>query len=440
MTSTSPIQPITNRSFSEKMLLESGILSEFNKISGGGLGRLSGTPIRWSKKEKRFDLNLPCFKAGALTVFHYVASSFGHIAYGYFFGNDVEKSDPFFMLTLVHGCGFTSLFLFLLELCREPVNFLNFFEKLVQVELKNETGQFTVPPRNTSTDPLRKKARNLVKLAVLSCRLVRVSTLTPLPVLVTATALVAPEFPTNILCHYPARVLIDITKNLGDGWLGFGLEKLVTFTINMFAFSLTTKMWALLLIHIIIGCTGLTTAVMRFQSLFQKAIKESGSVSMSSNGTDADLGWALLYRQIHLLSKLFNLLEAKVLFVLCTSMVSCQIMFGFSVLKEKQGIFIDSINGICFVNAMIAVFFLLSFCALLFVTSVGCLDGMRSLAEVVMRHRGYRELWKYRRLIRSMPALRVGFGSNNFIDSLTPAIIQNFTMLRLIDCLLVSSS
>lgn len=45
---------------------------------------------------------------------------------------------------------------------------------------------------------------------------------------------------------------------------------------------------------------------------------------------------------------------------------------------------------------------------------------------------------KYKRMIRSLPIVKINFGSTNYVEKLTPVVFEHFTLLRIIDTLLVS--
>lgn len=44
------------------------------------------------------------------------------------------------------------------------------------------------------------------------------------------------------------------------------------------------------------------------------------------------------------------------------------------------------------------------------------------------------------KIIKSMPSLKITFGSTNYVEKLTPVVFEHFTILRIIDTLLLSSS
>lgn len=406
----------------------SELLTEFNLISGSGLGKWSGTPVIWDTEKNLLTINRPFFKTGCVFFFYLVATLVWRAASSYFSSKYNEgHGDPYITFVIVLVCTNSSLVGFTLEVSQRPDPLQQFFSELARMSERSRRLM-------RGKGPLSLGATRLAKLAGLTCRVVRLSTATLIPVVTSAISVFLPEFPVNMVGFGPARMLLDGMAGV-DGpwhWIGVGLGKMVTFVCNYFGYDLMAKTWAVFVSHTVIGCTGLTSEILGFHLQFQNGIRKDSS---------GDEGWLLRYRKMVLLSNIFNGIESRVLFVLSFAMICMQIQVGCYLLKAtaELGIIVAVFNVISLVNTMMALFILLSFCARFYATSSDCLMKVRNVgAEIVMGNRSYRELRKYRRLVKSLPVLKVEFGAANFVDRLTPAIFQNFTVLRLVDCLLVS--
>lgn len=65
-------------------------------------------------------------------------------------------------------------------------------------------------------------------------------------------------------------------------------------------------------------------------------------------------------------------------------------------------------------------------------SSLTCLGKIRNTHDLMGTSK------MYRRLLKALPLLKADFGCDNFIEKSTPVVFQHFTVLRIIDYMLVS--
>lgn len=427
------------------MIVESSLLSEFNRISSKGFGSLTGLSVAWDPDKKRLTLFPKQFGIGAfILMIGSVSMQWSVIRFYLPRGalNDLEEGSPYRMVGFAISCGYMVNYIFGFQVYRKSTEFEEFYNKFAAFDLalKPEIrGQHS----NNSALKIMENYANFVRSASFVCRAIYFTTTLPTPMLVAVTSVAVPGFPANIFSYYPGKVVvktIHLIFSSGNGKcsrFGLGVEKVVTFCFGYYAFSLAVQSWSFLLFHIVIGSTGLASAILGLE-LKLKSGNENGRKSNQMCGES----WILIYRQIQILCKLFNQLSSGILFVLCFVMTTYQVVFGCSLLSSWHELqaSVTIFNTVGAVNGMIALFFLFSFCAKVYMTSLGCLKGMKGgEAGELMKGKGktHRELKQRKKLLRSIPILKVEFGAANYIETLTPVIFQNFAVLRLIDCLLV---
>lgn len=184
------------------MILESGLLSEFNRISAAGLGPLTGTPVKWEPSKNKIILSSRTFSIGTVLAFFSATSLLGHVAFAFLSHN----ADHYLGVTFAIGCGFTIVFSSAFQTAREPEVLRGFFNQIIKLDLDF--------PHKTNQNPIQLEAGNLVKFAKLACSTIRLSTVTGLPMVALVISLYVPAFPTNVLYYYPGRALIDLEIRL----------------------------------------------------------------------------------------------------------------------------------------------------------------------------------------------------------------------------------
>lgn len=394
------------------------LFSEFNRISATGFGSLTGTPVSWDPVRNRFQLNRKCLSVGGILIFRMFTALLWKVTCK-ISSNTNSNKDPYINISFALACGCFTLLLFVAKITRKPDVFLEFFNKFANFHHRHKV----------KIDP--KQERHLRK-AYLACSTVRISSSLGMSLTTGLASVFDPEFPTNMFSYYPERLLVSFLNEIGKGFLNCLIRGFVfvwTRTCNFMAVALFIKAMNILLSSVVIGCTGLAIEILKFQ-------QSANDHQFRKN----DL-WIFQYKQIQILCKLFNQLVSSILFTLSVTMMTCQIVFGSSLVMSKghqQQIFITCFNATCALNGMFGLFFLFGFCANVYSTSEECLKNLRGRVDTLIIGGCFREVRRHRRLLRSMPVLKVEFGAANYIDTLTPVIFQNFTTLRLIDWLLVA--
>ena len=111
-------------------------------------------------------------------------------------------------------------------------------------------------------------------------------------------------------------------------------------------------------------------------------------------------------------------------------------LFGEINIISKLFMVVVLINGFTVINLIF------SFCGDVHQTSEKCLIMLRAkLGKNDMVGKvTYWQLKRYRKILRTLPNVKISFGEMNYIEKLTPVIFQHFTAARLIDCLLLSKA
>lgn len=150
------------------------------------------------------------------------------------------------------------------------------------------------------------------------------------------------------------------------------------------------------------------------------------------------------YREIQLISKLFQDLFADVLVTYLFACVATQIISVLHLFKMIRGSPVgqepeNSWIGLVFylmiaLDSTVMVNALYGFCGQVHHESCRCVLQMR-----VMVQSNVQTFRKFRKHVRSLSTVKVEFGrTGNFVDKRTPFIYQQFTVQRLIDILLVT--
>lgn len=152
------------------------------------------------------------------------------------------------------------------------------------------------------------------------------------------------------------------------------------------------------------------------------------------------------YRQVAILATVFNQLGSNLLVLLMIHVLNIQLICGYSLLAGNGlniSISVKIVFFLSFINGILALNLVFGFCANVYQLSIKYLKRLRMNAKVKVDGKGNRLLYearKHRRMLRSMPPIKISFGAMNFIDKLTPVIFQQFATARLIDSVLLTKS
>lgn len=177
-----------------------------------------------------------------------------------------------------------------------------------------------------------------------------------------------------------------------------------------------------------------------FQFLFSKAEKYVSSVSK--------LNAFKQYRQIQIMCGYFNQTHCFIITTCLSTAILGQVISFFGLLTNEN--VSDSLHPVPDIKQMIATYFL-KMCfvegLVLTITCINCMYGfcgnVNFTSEKCLRwlqHEPKVQKSVYLKiLVRSLPPLKVKFGSVNYISKLTPVVFQQFTNERIIETLLICS-
>jgi len=150
----------------------------------------------------------------------------------------------------------------------------------------------------------------------------------------------------------------------------------------------------------------------------------------------------LLYRQIYICWNLFNEIHSSILLHFMISVSLCQIMTTcFLVLVSKSGTSTENGGGVMSVLISIIIS---TDCLLCFICTTSAAASIHSASVHALNslraHQRNKELMRGKlvtKMINALPHIRTKFGTSNFIDRLTPLVMQNFNVHRIVDLLLL---
>lgn len=247
------------------MITETSLLAEFNMMSASAWKYFTGDPFHWDANSGVFTVNRKSL------ILPFLVDYFNHLGIAFFLlsswrreRNHDTETEPLNYLTICVctvccvGSFFITCFCSINILDRNGVEAFN--TAVAKFEINNIRGE-------DETWKTRLKTRYMTRLAIFTCKWIRISAAQMLPIIAGIGAYLDPEMPFNFLRYFPGKVLLLGSDELA-GLVHYPVLRkyfhgIVLFLGNMLIWKFPAKYWSLCFTQIAAGCTGLSNAVLQ---------------------------------------------------------------------------------------------------------------------------------------------------------------------------------
>lgn len=268
------------------------------------------------------------------------------------------------------------------------------------------------------------------------------------PLILTLCGVVEPALPMNISSYPPFRkITLQLASYFNCSYsrtfhykcFSWALFKAAIFFLNYPAWVAMLKSLMLMANQFVVGSISLSLSLSVFEKNIRNMKCSQFILSHCRNNEDDPFQCAILiYRKIQIIAKVFNEIHASALVTyLCCAMLTqiipaTQLISGPKVSPQqydpvvfwtKQFLIVALFNGF----ASMALYF---FVADVHFRSNHCFKTLRNWK--ILR------IASNRKVLMSLPIVKIEFGGSNYIEKITPVVFQHFTTLRIIDVLLLS--
>lgn len=269
-----------------------------------------------------------------------------------------------------------------------------------------------------------------IKAAKCSCRIVQFAGIRLIGTSLAFGCMLLPDLPFNIFYSGIGRWIIKLflLPISGNNYL----TMTILFFGNFVMWTMHAKIGLIAAVETIIISTCFVELITQFEL---QVVKLRQYINKA----------AMFYRELQLMVQYFNAISSSQLVATLIAFGSVQVASVLQLFRSssatsqsasltfhqyavKYSIVIFSLSIL--INMTITIIFLFGFCGRVNEASSKALLRLRRFSE-------FKTSTQYEKILRSLPTLKIYFGSTNFIEKQTPVVFQLFLLERIVDVLLL---
>lgn len=417
------------------MLLYSGLCVEYVKCLRA-LRRLVGNNASWDPTTLEFRLHSAPFKRTiVICLFFFVTQNIHMMTTP---DNERDNKDD---IGYVFSAMFILISLYSLEMIRNKETMETLISGLLSFEQRYcDKGQ-----------ALSISDRKKLKSAKRACATMELVGFGPVGFALGIIAIMLPMSVMNVLAYPPGSWLVSCMESLLSG---LGLHKILILILvkgfvifgNLFVFTVGYGSGVTLCTQILATTKSISVAISVFAQRLNKLT--SNKTSYLETSSEAYIQRCQrtiqIYREIQLLTLYFNQMHSNVLVGMMATAVMGQVVSAVALIAKRNS---AGGSGSDIEQKAIALFLLayytqgMTLCVICLIVIFGSCADVYELSNkyisYLRRSETMRKSKMLRRIVRSLPTVRVTFGRTNFVDQLSPVVYQQFTNEKIIDTLLL---
>ncbi|CAL8145488.1 unnamed protein product [Orchesella dallaii] len=394
---------------------------------------LTGSNFQWDVNKKALRINQSVFTKCLL-----VSSLLGGIQLANFalkicYRKDSQKANNLTMEIFI-----LAIYALLISYCYAMTHYGIYFQRFICLAYEFEE----LHSQELGKLLKEKSFKRIVAVSRLFIFLVQYPSMKTCPALLSISAFLLTSSPMNFFSLQPLNLIINgvmMATSAVFPALTTGLTWFIEGMVNWAIWTFSCKVAAVLDIQIVLGATALVAYASMIERNWRPHFEQDQA--NQSKMRIKTLHSVKVYKQLQILLKMFNVLHSGILVSLLVTLLTLEVVAAVKVIRSLSGGTFTSSSGI-WVNGFLLQIVMYSVVAV--VAIYGMAGRVNDVAQRCLRamKNGALQSGKDRKslikIVNSLSVLKVEFASSNFVEKLTPYIFLEFTLARIIDCLLLS--